>query len=119
MSANIEKRRARRTALEAALTIRTVAGKAEPFKSGNISNISLDGAYITATEKPPFQADTNVVVSIPVPEVKRRDFPFSRIAGEARVIRVDELSGSAAGKPTYGIALAFANNITCLTAAPT
>ena len=109
----MEKRRGRRISLKAPLMIRRdIAGEPEERVA---ANVSLSGVYFETDR--PYQSSEAVVVSVAVPEQQRRDFPFSRLAGRSYVVRIDELS-EVEGRKRYGVALAFADNVTTLLAVP-
>lgn len=97
---------------------RANAEQPAPFQELIVTNISLAGVYFE-TEAREFSVDDVVMASVSVPEPKRRDFPFTRIAGRSRVVRVDTLAPDASDGPQrFGVALEFGDDVTALTALP-
>lgn len=60
------------------------------FSSGRSSDVSTTGVRFVTREPGPFTPGEVLAVSIEVPWETRRVFPFSRIVGFARVVRVLE-----------------------------
>ena len=117
---SIERRRGRRVSLQAPLLIRRI-GTREPgsFKEETTSNISLAGVYFE-TEQPDSYAPNEVVMaSVSVPEAQRREFPFTRLAGRSRVVRVNALpQQEPEGRRRCGVAIEFGHDVTALTTIP-
>lgn len=106
----VERRRHRRVELGVPILLRQTQDETEAtsFQEGLTKNISLAGV---ACRIPPHQAPSvgeAVVLSITIPYESRREFPFSRLAGRGRVVRV----------MTQELAIEFADDLTVLTAAP-
>ena len=116
----IDRRRHRRIDLTVPiLARRSTDGTTAPFKQGVARNLSLAGVYFTTAGWHELEADEVMTISVSVPPEKVRNFPFSRLAGRGRVVRVDELAKVASEGPTlFGIALEFGEDLTVLTAAP-
>ena len=115
----VDRRRGRRISLHAPLTIRRVSGQqAETFKETVIGNVSLAGVYFETGEKDAYAIDDVVMTSVTIPESQRRDFPFTRLAGRSRVVRVRELPADKSGGKRYGVALQFGEDLTALTTIP-
>lgn len=115
-----ERRRGRRVQVEAPLLIRRAgeAGKASSQQE-TADNISLAGVYFTTGSNDPYALNDVVIASVAIPEPQRRIFPFTRVAGRSRVVRIDELPQEpAAGSKRVGIALEFGDDVTALTAIP-
>ena len=116
---SVERRRGRRLNLQAPLLIRRI-GTHEPgsFKEQTTDNLGLAGVYFE-TDDSDFQVNEVVMTSVSIPESERRGFPFTRLAGQGRVVRVTKLDGASEGDRTkYGIALEFGNDLTALTSIP-
>ena len=115
-----DRRRDQRVSLEAPLRIRRLgAPTSEPFTERVIGNISLAGVYFETDEADAYKINDIVVASVSVPESQRRIFPFTRVAGRSRVVRVRELpQQSGGGRTRFGVALEFGNDLTALTATP-
>lgn len=117
---NIERRRGRRVNLGAPLLIRRLGdGQPGPFKQQVAKNVSLAGVYFETESDERYAINDACIASVSVPEVQRREFPFSRVSGPGRVVRVTELPPQApSGKKRLGIALEFGDATTALTATP-
>lgn len=116
----VERRRGRRVTLEAPLRVRRV-GTPEPesFREHVTKNIGLAGVYFETEDAQPYTLNEAVITSVSIPESQRRNFPFARLAGRSRVVRVTELPRQApdAGRQ-FGVALEFGDDVTALTALP-
>ena len=116
---SVERRRGRRIDLQAPLLIRRI-GTREPglFKEQQTQNLGLAGVYFETDDG--FEVNEVVMTSVSIPESQRRGFPFTRLAGQGRVVRVKELAkvSSDGQKKKYGIALEFGNDLTALTSIP-
>ena len=116
----VERRRGRRVQLEAPLLVRRTATPGpEPFEEAVTRDISIAGIYFE-TEQDAYTVNDFVVTSVTIPGAQRRTFPFTRLAGRSRVVRVnplDQAQGAAARK-RFGVALEFGDDHTILTALP-
>lgn len=54
------------------------------------SNVSYNGAYIRNIDLTNIKPNDNLHITISVPRDEARDFPFSRISGNARVVRAEK-----------------------------
>jgi hypothetical protein len=119
-SSQAERRRGRRANVTAALTIRRPgSSETQSFNEHPIENISLAGVYFETEQHDAFRVDDVVLASVSIPESDRREFPFTRVAGRSRVVRVRELPPKdAEGRKRFGIALEFGHDITALTTIP-
>ncbi len=117
---SVERRRGRRVSLEAPLLIRRVGVRElQPFKELVAKNVSLAGVYFETEGEDTYALNEFLMASVAIPETFRRDFPFTRLAGPSRVVRVKQLPWQEAeGKTRFGIALEFGDKITALTASP-
>ena len=116
----MERRRGRRVDLGAPLLVRRL-GAREPgtFKELVAQNISLAGVYFETDEEEGFPLNEVFIASVSIPEPHRRAFPFTRLAGPSRVVRVIALPQQVSGeKKRFGVALEFGRDITALTATP-
>ena len=86
-----EKRKFKRLqmAVPAKIKLTTEDGKEEVFE-GFTLDISFNGAYIININIEGISAEDNINLSLTVPRDNTRDFPFSRIIGKARVVRVEK-----------------------------
>ena len=115
-----ERRRERRISLEAPLLVRRIDGVSEPFVEQVTGNISMAGVYFETEADGAYAIDDVVMASVSIPESQRRQFPFTRVAGRSRVVRIDELPSVSSPTKTkrLGIALEFSEDVTALTAIP-
>ena len=72
---------------------------------GESKDLSTGGVYLSSYSAVHLKKGDILRVSIPIPRESRRRFPFSRVVGLARVVRVRELS--AAPQSQLGLALEF------------
>ena len=101
----VEKRRFKRLDLSLPMKIRRTLGNGkEEALDGLTANVSFNGAYVVDMHLTDINPEDKLNISITVPKDETRDFPFSRIAGKARVIRVEK----------DGIALEFVEDISRL-----
>ena len=116
----VERRRGRRISLEAPLLIRRAGGrKAEAFKEERTKNISLAGVYFETEEEADYAVNDFVMTSVSIPVSQTRAFPFTRLAGRSRVVRVSELPQEpASARKRCGVALEFSDDFTALAALP-
>ncbi|MBI4597235.1 MAG: PilZ domain-containing protein [Candidatus Omnitrophica bacterium] len=113
-----ERRKGRRAYVQAPILIRRVGSREPgPFHELVTKNISLAGVYFETAEEHAYTVNQLVMTSVSVPEPQRREFPFTRVAGRSRVVRVDPIA-LPNGNTHYGIALEFSNDVTALTATP-
>ena len=116
----IDRRRHRRIDLTIPILARRNSdGQMASFKEGAAKNLSLAGVYFTTAGWKELTKDEIMTISVSIPPEKVRSFPFSRLAGRGRVVRIEELARVASDGPTlYGVALEFGQDLTVLTAAP-
>jgi hypothetical protein len=100
-----EKRRFKRLDLSLPMTVRNISedGK-EKAQKGSTINVSFNGAYIVDIGVKNIKPEDGLDVSLRVPRDDTRDFPFSRITGKARVVRVEK----------DGVAIEFAEDVSRL-----
>ena len=120
--ANSERRRGRRVPMNVPVLIRRFGGQeAAPSPCEHTTqNISLAGLYFETDRSDILSLNDLVLASVSIPEAERRTFPFARLAGRSRVVRVHELPaapGQSAAR--FGVALEFSRDVTALTAIPT
>jgi len=114
---HIERRRSRRVILQAPLVIRRGPHQREPTKPLVTKDIGLAGLYFEAGTDERFTVNEVLTASLSVPEPHRREFPFTRVVGRGRVVRVHRLQDEA--EPRVGVAIEFGDEVTALTAIPT
>ena len=116
----VERRRGRRANLKASLLIRRFGTSGlGPAKEELAENISLAGVYFETEESSAYVAHDVVMTSVSIPDQHTRQFPFTRVAGRGRVVRVHELPvEDPSGRKRFGIALEFGDDVTALTAIP-
>lgn len=115
----IERRRGRRVSLPVPLQLRRSGPQGpEPPQEHLTKDLSLAGVYFETEQANAVNVDDLLFASVTIPETHRRQFPFTRVAGRIRVVRVSELPGAVPGRKRFGIALEFGENTTALTATP-
>ena len=98
----VEKRRFKRLDLSLPMKIRCISGDGkEEVQDGVTINVSFNGAYIADINIKNIRPEDKLNISLSVPREETRDFPFSRIVGKAKVIRVEK----------DGIALEFSEDV--------
>lgn len=112
-----ERRRGRRVPIQASVLLRSLDEQAP--SEHTIRNISLAGVYFETDEPCTLALNAPVLASVSIPEAERRAFPFTRLAGRGRVVRLDELPAQEGSPRRFGVALEFGNDLTALTAVPT
>ena len=114
----IERRRERRAGVEAPLLIRRVGDQS--WKEKITKDVSLAGVYFEeALADPAYAVDDTFMTSVSIPASQRRNFPFTRLAGSGRVVRIRKLQElGIEGQKRVGVALAFGGALTVLTASP-
>jgi len=87
----VEKRRFKRLDLSLPTELRRLSeeGKGESGE-GKTLNVSYNGAYVINISLKNIKPNDILNISLSVPRDEARDFPFSRIVGKARVVRVDK-----------------------------
>lgn len=117
---HVDRRRGRRIALQASVRIKkSDAAFGEPFKEQVCQNVSLAGVYFETEQSPALNKNDVVVTSVSISPSQTRDFPFSRLAGKGRVVRVEEIKDPSGQSKRFGVALEFGEDMTALTATPT
>ena len=81
------------------------AGERRDDPTGLSRDLGTGGVYLTTSEPGPFVPGEVLKVSMCIPWEMRRRFPFSRIAGLCRVVRVEQVPISQ--EILTGLALAF------------
>jgi len=115
----MDRRRQRRVNLNMTIMLRRTAGSEGEVKEGVAKNVSLAGVYFTMAGWQPLRADEVITFSVSVPPENIRSFPFSRLAGRGRVVRVEDLAKTLEGNQALqGVALEFGQDLTVLAAAP-
>ena len=116
---SIERRRGSRASIEAKLRIRPMDAKpADPYRQTTTTNVSLAGVYFEGQEGD-YRMGDEVIASVSVPPAQQRAFPFTRLSGRGRVVRIERLPGPGSAGTRVGIALEFGEDLIALTAIPT
>lgn len=117
---SVERRRGRRAHVRAPVTIRRVGARDPASAREEVSaNISLAGVYFETEHGDQYAVNDVVTAAVVVPGQDTRQFPFRRLSGRTRVVRVHELSPEASGgRRRFGVALEFGDDVTALTAIP-
>ena len=100
-----EKRKSKRLDLALPMSIRHKSddGK-EKAQEGLTINVSYNGAYLVDISLKDISPKDKINISLSVPRDDARDFPFSRVIGKAKVVRVDK----------EGMALEFGDEVSRL-----
>mgnify|MGYP001589481425 CR=1 FL=1 len=106
-----ERRQARRVDLRVPILVRSAEEDPQGmWHEGTTKDLSCSGVYCTVRAWKPIAANDIVTLSIALPQRLHHAFPFSRLAGRGRVVRVDELARSSEPATTrLGLAVAFDN----------
>lgn len=106
------------------LTVPVLCGTAAGHERGRdlphagwSKDLSAEGVYALLRDGHVFAPGDILAIDVEIPWDARRAFPFSRIAGTARVVRVDRLPGTSPDS-AWGVALAFCPDVTRLGAMP-
>lgn len=100
-----EKRKFKRLDLSIPTMVKCVSLKGkEELREGVTLNISYNGAYVGDMNIKDIKPEDSLKISLSVPRDETRDFPFSRLVGKARVIRVEK----------DGVALEFSKDMSRL-----
>jgi len=115
----IERRRGRRVLLHVPLLIRRVdqQGPSAPLTAVT-RNLGLAGVYFETDAASALAVNEVVIASVSVPEAQRRVFPFTRMSGKSRVVRVEVLDADQSHPTRIGVALEFGDEVTALSAIP-
>ncbi|MBI2885377.1 MAG: hypothetical protein HYY15_04305 [Candidatus Omnitrophica bacterium] len=95
---------------------------AQPIQA-QARDLSLAGMYCYVTAPVPWSVGELVHCTVVVPSEQAATFPFARVLGPGWVVRVDQIPrGRRAGEnpsseERFGIAVAFASDVTALAAA--
>ena len=84
------------------------SGGAVPAGTGESADVGLGGVYLTTEEQGPFVPGELLTISIMIPWELRGLFPFSRILGRSRIVRVERAATSQSQRT--GLALAFCDD---------
>lgn len=115
----VERRRGRRVGVQAPLTVRRDDDpRSQPARPHTTKDLSLTGVYFEVEERLDLAVNEMVIASVTVPEPERRRFPFTRLSGKGRVVRIQALDEGDPARTRYGIALEFGDDVTALTPIP-
>jgi len=116
----VERRRERRVNLQAPLLIRRLGAQEATSAHEHVTqDVGLAGAYFETDAGRAYTVNEMVTASVSIPESEWRDFPFTRLAGRSRVVRVHELPApKSEPRERIGVALEFSRDMTALTAIP-
>ena len=122
-----ERRRFRRASIEAVpVTLRACP---DPAADGSVSavqaharDVSLAGMYCYVSAPVPWLVGEPVHCTVVIPPEQAASFPFARVLGPGWVVRVDQIprgrraGENPSGEERYGVAVAFAPDVTALAA---
>ncbi|MDP2911606.1 MAG: hypothetical protein Q8N76_04675, partial [Candidatus Omnitrophota bacterium] len=69
---------------------RVTESEKEETVEASTSNVSYNGAYLPDINTKGIKPNDNFHITFSVPRDEARDFPFSRITGNARVVRAED-----------------------------
>lgn len=107
--------------MRAALIITHIAPRDSdgPKHEEATADVSLAGAYFETEDGSRYTVHDTVMTSVAIPEHEARHFPFRRLSGRSRIVRITELPQQGPSGPRrHGIALEFSEDVTALTAIP-
>ena len=115
----VERRREVRAFLHAPVRVQYTGADGVRCITDEVSeDISLSGIAFATSAMGVYEVHGRVVVSVAIPAGDRGTFPFTRLAGVGRVVRVQPLAQVGAAPPRAGVALEFGNDVTALAALP-
>ena len=117
---SVDRRRGRRANVQAPVLIRRLGeGGPKHVKEETAKNISLAGVYFETDAGDAYAVNDVVMTSVSISVGSTRNFPFTRLAGRSRVVRVNECPQEGSGKgKRFGVALEFGEDLTALSALP-
>lgn len=87
----VEKRRFKRLDLSLPMRVRCASGDGKlEVQEGSTLNVSFNGAYVININLKNIKPEDKLNIALSVPRDETRDFPFSRLVGNARVVRVEK-----------------------------
>lgn len=90
-------------------------GPEAPFRGGVTRNVSVGGVCFEVSSWREIKLGDVVTISISVPREFSHIFPFSRLAGKARVVRIEEMAPDEFYEAErQGIALEFGSDFVML-----
>ena len=115
----IERRQQRRAEVEGRVELRGLEAGQVTGKPliGRADNVSLAGVYAKVPAPFPWEPGTLLACSVNFPQETARQFPFSRLTGRGRVVRVFDAPGKRATDSQddeVGVAISFTSDITAL-----
>ena len=116
MASVVEQRSHRRAEVEGRVELRGLEAGSKPLV-GRADNASLAGVYAKVPAPFPWQPGALVSCTVNFPPEATRLFPFSRLAGRGRVVRVFEQQGKRSAdtkEGEVGVAIAFTSDVTAL-----
>lgn len=116
----VERRRGRRAQVSAPVLIRRLGARnPAPAREEQSANISLAGVYFETEHGDQYAVNEMVTTSVAIPTQETKQFPFRRLSGRTRVVRVHELAPEGSSdRRRFGVALEFGDDVTALTAIP-
>ena len=119
-----EQRQYRRAEIDASLSIRLLSQLSQNEPASpipcRVKNASLAGVYCYVGDGYSLKPGDQVVCSLAIPTEQTRLFPFRRVLGKGRIVRVEPIptgrraGESPSGQQLFGAAIAFAPDITAL-----
>lgn len=112
----VDWRQHRRAKLEASIEIRSLdSGVPSSPIVARTKSVSLAGCYVVMNRPVSFSIGSTLSCQIVIPREATRNFPFTRIAGKGRVVRIDDpVESSGQEGSMVGIGIAFSRDTTSL-----
>lgn len=115
----IDRRTERRASVRAPIVLHRNGSQGNNLTEEAVTaNVSLGGVYFESPLGADYTTNELVVVSISIPAAEQGKFPFSRLAGRSRVVRVDALPKEEGSDTRYGVALQFGEHLSVLSGIP-
>lgn len=114
MDYSFERRRHRRVDLPLLMEGRRQGDGREVFERATTTDISVGGLSLKTSGFQGIRVDDVISLSVSIPAQLADKFPFSRIAGKARVVRVEKALPQESTSLKQAIALEFAPDVVLL-----
>lgn len=116
--AAVERRRHRRIDLAVKVVIRAIEGASIGAPViGYAKDVGLAGVFVIVPGPASLKPGAPISYSVEVPAERQRQFPFTRLMGKGWVVRLaEQQSDAVSGISGTGIAIAFADDVTALSA---
>ncbi len=114
-----ERRREARASLRAPIRVQHTGSDGARCSTDEVSeDLSLAGVAFTTPAVGSYEVNERVIVSVAIPAEDRGTFPFTRLAGAGRVVRVQVRVQDGGATQQVTVALEFGKDLTALAALP-